>query len=98
MRLSQILLEQKRGGRKKIRIEFLDQLHQQVVLLYIQEKNSFIVRQHLKLIEKFQDRNTWNNLSQSEKHELITYIAPLVLIRIRIVLPNHLTYSCLISF
>ena len=78
LRLSQILLEQKEEEEKKLGIEFLDQLHQQVVLLYIQEKNSFIVRQHLKLIEKFQDRNTWNNLSQSEKHELITYIAPLV--------------------
>ena len=47
-------------------------------ILYAQEKDSFIVRQHLRLVEKFQDRNAWNNLSQSEKHELITYIAPLV--------------------
>ena len=79
LRLSQIILEQRNEEDQNLGVEFLDQLHQQIVLLYAQEKDSFIVRQHLRLVEKFQDRNAWNNLSQSEKHELITHIAPLVI-------------------
>lgn len=78
LRLSALLLEQESETDKNLGTQFLDQLHQQVALLYAQEKNSFIVRQQLRLVEKFQDRNAWNNLTKSETYELITHIAPLV--------------------
>ena len=44
----------------------------------IRDRDSFVLRPHLKLIEKYLDRDAWNKISQDELYEINTRIAPLV--------------------
>ena len=41
--------------------------------------DSFIVRQHLRIVEKYRDRNQWNSLTDLEIKEIFDNIAPLVI-------------------
>jgi type I restriction enzyme R subunit len=41
-------------------------------------RESFIVRQHLRIIEKYQDASTWNVLNDLDLREIFEHIAPLV--------------------
>ena len=78
LKLSQLLIAQQDEENKKLGFLLVDYLHLQVESLYKQEKDSFIIRPHIKLIEKYLDRNSWNDITQDDYHELVTNIAPLV--------------------
>lgn len=78
LKLSQMLQTQQEDESKEIGISLLDYIHLQVQQLYNLEKDSFVVRPHLKLIEKYLDRNQWNDISQTDYYEVVTHIAPLV--------------------
>lgn len=43
----------------------------------LEEKN-FIVRQHIKYVEKYRDANAWNDLSDLDIKEILEHIAPIV--------------------
>lgn len=51
------------------------------LILQTQELNgdSFIVRQHWELVEKYRDTNSWNALSDLDIKELFDHIAPIVI-------------------
>ncbi len=78
LKLSQMLLVQEDEETKNLGVEHLDVLHSQVQNLYHLERDSFVLRPHLKLIEKYLDRDAWNKISQDELYEINTRIAPLV--------------------
>ncbi len=40
--------------------------------------DSFIVRQHLRVVEKYRDANAWNHLSDLDIREIFEHIAPLI--------------------
>lgn len=42
------------------------------------KENNFIVRQHIKQIEKYRDANVWNDLSDLDIKEILEHIAPIV--------------------
>lgn len=62
--------------------ELKDYGHQLMQSLILQTQNlntdSFVVRQHWKLVEKYKDPNAWNALSDLDIKELIDHIAPLM--------------------
>lgn len=78
LKLSQLLIAQEDDADKQLGESLVDYLHHQVVNLYTLEKDSFIVRPHLQLIEKYQDRTVWNQISKSDYHELVTKVGKLV--------------------
>lgn len=78
LKLSQLLLAQEDEESKALGIQYLDVLHKQVQNLYQTEKDSFVVRPHLQIIEKYCDRKQWNQISESELYEINTRIAPVV--------------------
>jgi len=42
------------------------------------DTNSFLIRKHLKYVEKYQDRHNWQHLSDLELKELMDHIGPLM--------------------
>ncbi|MBL7818657.1 MAG: DEAD/DEAH box helicase family protein [Saprospiraceae bacterium] len=42
------------------------------------EETNFIVRQHIKYVEKYRDANAWHNLSDLDIKEILEHIAPIV--------------------
>jgi len=77
LQVSQILLEQD-DELKELGNDMISYLHQQVTNLYQEKKTSFIVRPHLKMIEKYQDKNKWLNITSVEYQDIIDNIAHLV--------------------
>lgn len=77
LQVSQILLEQD-GELKELGENIISYLHQQVTNLYQEKKTSFIVRPHLKVIEKYQDKSKWFNIKSVDYQDIIDNIAHLV--------------------
>ncbi len=77
LQVSQILLEQD-DELKELGNDIISYLHQQATNLYQEKKTSFIVRPHLKIIEKYQDKNKWLNITGVEYQDVIDNIAHLV--------------------
>lgn len=77
LEVSQILLEQD-DELKELGNDIISYLHQQVTNLYQEKRTSFIVRPHLKIIEKYQDKNEWFNVTSVEYQDIIDNIAHLV--------------------
>lgn len=75
LRLAFVLLTQEDSELKEYGQSIIDQL-----ILQTQSLNtgSFIVRQHWEVVEKYQDPNAWNALSDLDLHELFTHISPLM--------------------
>jgi type I restriction enzyme R subunit len=76
-RLKLVHLLQKRGDVSSL--EYADELktfmHDQVNRL---EEESFLVRQHWRVVEKYRDTYRWNAISELEVKEIIDHLAPLV--------------------
>lgn len=77
LQISQILLEQD-DDLKQLGENIISYLHQQVTNLYQEKKTSFIVRPHLKIIEKYQDKNKWLSITSVDYQDIIENIAHLV--------------------
>lgn len=77
LQVSQILLEQD-DELKELGNDIISYLHQQTTNLYQEKKTSFIVRPHLKIIEKYQDKNKWLSITSVEYQDIIDNIAHLV--------------------
>lgn len=75
LRLAFALLGQEETELKEYGQSVLDQLIQQTQDLNME---SFIVRQHWEMVEKYRDRNAWNALHDSDIRALNEHIAPLV--------------------
>ena len=59
------------------RIQYLDRSHHQVKLLFGRRDN-FRIKSRLKYIDKFKNRDQWDDLKQADISDIITYISPLV--------------------
>lgn len=77
--LSQLLLTQGEEETRELGSALVDVLHQQNVLLYTLERDSFIVRPHLKVVEKYQEREAWDTLDKDALRELQDSIAPIII-------------------
>jgi len=75
LRLAFVLLTQEDSELKDYGQTIIDQLILQTQAL---NTSSFIVRQHWEVVEKYQDPNAWNALSDLDLHELFTHISPLM--------------------
>lgn len=75
LKLTAILQEQEGAELKQFGAEIQQQLFKQV-----QELNdeSFLVRQHWRIVERFKDPHQWNALSDLDMKVIIDHIAPLV--------------------
>jgi type I restriction enzyme R subunit len=75
LRLTQLLKEEEAEELKEYGISLL-----QLLILQVQSLNqdSFIVRQHWRIVEKYRDANQWNHLSDLDMKEIFDEIAPLV--------------------
>lgn len=60
------------------RSTILDELHQEIVKLH-QNRESFVNRPHLRLIEAFSNRHHWNNLTEDKIREVNKNLTPLLL-------------------
>lgn len=78
LKLGQMLLAQSDEDTPKIGELFLDYLHLKVQQLHTRERESFVVRPHLKLIEKYLQRENWDKIDSSDYVEVTKNIAPLV--------------------
>lgn len=56
----------------------LDELHQEILKLY-RNRESFVNRPHLRLIEAFSNRHHWNNLTEDKIREVNKNLTPLLL-------------------
>jgi type I restriction enzyme, R subunit len=59
---------------QELRQSLLDNLHQHVATV---EKKNFLVRRHLKQVEKFSRRDRWNQLSESDTESIAESLAHL---------------------
>lgn len=75
LRLAFVLLIQEDSELKEYGQWLIDYLVMQTQALNMQ---SFIVRQHWEVVEKYQDPNSWNALTDLDMHELFTHIGPLM--------------------
>jgi type I restriction enzyme R subunit len=76
LRLAFALLGQEETELKEYGQSILDQLIKQTQAL---NGESFIVRQHWEVVEKYRDPNAWNALSDLDLKELHDHIAPLMM-------------------
>lgn len=76
LRLAFALLNQDKAELKAYGQTIIDQLVKQTQAL---NGESFIVRQHWEVVEKYRDPNAWNALSDLDIKELHIHIAPLML-------------------
>lgn len=77
--LSQLLVAQSDEETQKLGNTLLDILHQQVILLYTLERDSFVVRPHIKIVEHYQNRQNWDNLTNDNIRDLSQSLAPIIL-------------------
>ena len=75
LRLAFVLLEQEDGELKNYGGALIYDLIKQTQNL---NGESFIVRQHWAVVEKYRDQNSWNALSDLDVKELFDHIAPIV--------------------
>lgn len=75
LRLAQILSKEENEDLKAYSQALMNILIAQTQTL---NENSFIVRQHLKYVEKYRNANSWNALSDLDIKEIIQHIAPIV--------------------
>lgn len=75
LRLAVVLLQREDRELQDYGKAMILQLIQQTQAL---NTESFIVRQHWEAVDKYQDPNSWNALSDLDLHELFTHIAPLM--------------------
>ncbi len=75
LRLAFVLLQQEEPAQQEYGQSIIDQLVKQTQAL---STDSFIVRQHWEVVEKYQDPNHWNALSDLDIKELFDHIAPLM--------------------
>lgn len=78
LRLSQIFLIDSEEEIKTYGKEILDQLHSQVLTLYTEGKDSFVVRRNLRSVEQFSNRANWDELTIDELRVLESDISELV--------------------
>ena len=78
LQLSQILIDQDEDELVSLGVALLDYLHKQVTEVYNVKKTSFIVRPHLKVLEKFLIREKWNGISTVEYQDIVEHLAHLV--------------------
>lgn len=76
LRLAFALLGQEENELKEFGHSIIDQLVKQTQAL---NGESFIVRQHWEVVEKYRDPNAWNALSDLDIKELHDHIAPLMM-------------------
>ena len=76
LRLAFVLLNQDKPELKDYGQSIIDQLVKQTQAL---NGESFIVRQHWEVVEKYRDANAWNALSDLDIKELHVHIAPLMM-------------------
>ena len=76
LRLAFVLLNQDKTELKDYGQSIIDQLVKQTQAL---NGESFIVRQHWEVVEKYRDANAWNALSDLDIKELHVHIAPLMM-------------------
>jgi type I restriction enzyme R subunit len=76
LRLAFVLLAQEETDLKAYGQSIIDQLIKQTQAL---NGESFIVRQHWEVVEKYRDANAWNALSDLDIKELHDHIGPLML-------------------
>lgn len=62
---------------QKARTEYLDWAHKRVSAL---NRNSFTVKMVLRHVDQFSDRNSWNALTNEDKHNIYTHLAKLIFI------------------
>ena len=77
--LSQLLLAQEDEDSCELGKYLVDVLHQQTIMLYTLEKESFIVRRYLKVIEKYQERQAWDTLDKDAQRALKESVAPIII-------------------
>jgi type I restriction enzyme, R subunit len=75
LRLAFVLLNEEATELKEYGQSIIDDLVKQTQAL---NEESFMVRQHWEVVEKYRDANSWNALSDLDIKELIDHIAPLV--------------------
>lgn len=75
LKLTAILQEQDNEELKQFGEEIQQHLFKQVLEL---NDESFLVRQHWRIVERFKDRHQWNALSDLDMKVLIDHIAPLI--------------------
>lgn len=78
LKLSQLLLVQEDEEVVRFGEQLLDVMCNQVKMLYAQGRESYVVRRHLKAVEKFLPREAWNHLNDEDKRILVEEIASLV--------------------
>jgi len=76
LRLAFVLLNEEETELKEYGQSLVDHLVKQTQSL---NTDSFIVRQHWEVVEKYQDPNSWNALNDLDIRELFTHISPLML-------------------
>jgi len=76
LRLAFALLNQEETTLKEYGQSMIDQLVKQTQAL---NGDSFIVRQHWEVVEKYRDANAWNALSELDIKELHDHIGPLIM-------------------
>lgn len=76
--LAVLLLASQEEENQQIGHQILDVLHRQIVYLYTVEKDSFVVRPHIEMVERLQDRTVWNNLNKEDIRELKNHLATIV--------------------
>lgn len=76
LRLAFALLDQEESELKQYGQSIIDQLVKQTQAL---NGESFIVRQHWEVVEKYRDANAWNALSDLDLKELHDHIGPLMM-------------------
>ena len=75
LQLSELLKKSQDEQLSNLSLTMRQELIKQVQAL---NKDSFIVRKHLRLVEKYQDANHWKSLQPIEVKEMINNIGPLV--------------------
>jgi type I restriction enzyme R subunit len=75
LRLATVLIDQEDEELKDYGKTIINQLIQQTQAL---NTDSFIVRQHWEVVEKYQDPGAWNALNDQDLYNLFTHISPLM--------------------
>jgi type I restriction enzyme R subunit len=75
LRLAFVLLNEEETELKEYGQSLIDELVKQTQAL---NTDSFVVRQHWEVVEKYRDANSWNALSDWDIKQLFDHIAPLI--------------------
>ncbi|MBV7441012.1 DEAD/DEAH box helicase family protein [Weeksellaceae bacterium TAE3-ERU29] len=78
LKLAQVLQHNEDENLQTFGQELLDDLHTQVKMLYHEGKESFVVRRHLQSVEKFAQKENWEDLKDTDIKTLNSEIAPLI--------------------